>query len=208
MYQCFLVKFPFFSGNVKLYSPYLMDHENNPDTPLLADGKIVFFKTKNGAINFMRNNFCNLSYNDEPTYEFDPETFIENIRTRYHRGVVIDVLNIVFDYLKAIKAEEYPFFSRNEIFDFADYATFHREIGEYFHAHPRFAALNLIDFLHWFLGKISCHAILASPRTLPEIIRGPIQPPEIQKAMRTRGIQHPDDSLRAAICPADGSKRK
>ena len=57
MYKCFLVKFQFCSGNIKLYSPYLMDHESKPDMPLLVDGKIVFFKTKNGAVNFMRNHF-------------------------------------------------------------------------------------------------------------------------------------------------------
>ena len=74
----------------------LMDHESNPDMPLLADGKIVFFKTKNSAINFMHNHFRNVSYNDEPAYEFDTETFIKNVRTGYQRGIVIDILNIIF----------------------------------------------------------------------------------------------------------------
>ena len=112
MYKCFFVRFPLCSGNIKLYSPYLMDHESNPDMPLLADGKIVFFKTKNSAINFMHNHFRNVSYTDEPAYEFDTETFIKNVRTGYQRGIVIDILNIIFDYLSAIKVENYPFFSR------------------------------------------------------------------------------------------------
>ena len=34
-----------------------MDHESNPDMPLPADGKIIFFKTKNDVINFMHNHF-------------------------------------------------------------------------------------------------------------------------------------------------------
>ncbi len=180
MFKCFFVKFPLCSGNIKLYSPYLMDHENHPDMPLVVDGKIVFFKTKNDAINFMRNNFCNVSYNDEPAYEFDMETFIENVRTGYHRGVVIDLLNIVFDYLSAIKTEEYPFFSRNEIFDFADYATFHREIGKFFQTHSRFSSINLIHFLYWFLGRISCRSIIYSRRTSPEIIQGKTLPLTVQ----------------------------
>ena len=117
MYKCFFVRFPLCSGNIKLYSPYLMDHESNPDMPLLADGKIVFFKTKNSAINFMHNHFRNVSYNDEPAYEFDTETFIKNVRTGYQRGIVIDILNIIFDYLSAIKVENYPFFSRKIISD-------------------------------------------------------------------------------------------
>ncbi len=160
MYKCFLVKFQFCSGNIKLYSPYLMDHESKPDMPLLVDGKIVFFKTKNGAVNFMRNHFRDVSYKDEPAYEFDTETFIENIRTGFHRGLVIDTLNIAFDYLSAIKVENYPFFSREVIFDFADYATFHREIGVYFQSHSQPSPTELINFLYWFLGEIAHHSIL------------------------------------------------
>ena len=172
MYQCFLVKFPFFSGNVKLYSPYLMDHESNPDMPLLADGKIVFFKTKNSAINFMHNHFRNVSYNDEPAYEFDTETFIKNVRTGYQRGIVIDILNIIFDYLSAIKVENYPFFSRKIIYDFADYTTFHRDLETYFQSHSQPAPSELINFLYWFSGEIAHHSILCSRRTLSEIIQG------------------------------------
>lgn len=159
MYKCFLVKFQFCSGNIKLYSPYLMDHESKPDMPLLVDGKIVFFKTKNGAVNFMRNHFRDVSYKDEPAYEFDTEMLIENIRTGFHRGLVIDTLNIAFDYLSAIKVENYPFFSREVIFDFADYATFHREIGVYFQSHSQPSPAELINFLYWFLGEIAHHPL-------------------------------------------------
>ena len=108
----------------------------------------------------MRNHFRDVSYKDEPAYEFDTETFIENIRTGFHRGLVIDTLNIAFDYLSAIKVENYPFFSREVIFDFADYATFHREIGVYFQSHSQPSPTELINFLYWFLGEIAHHSIL------------------------------------------------
>ena len=108
----------------------------------------------------MRNHFRDVSYKDEPAYEFDKETFIENIRTGFHRGLVIDTLNIAFDYLSAIKVENYPFFSREVIFDFADYATFHREIGVYFQSHSQPSPTELINFLYWFLGEIAHHSIL------------------------------------------------
>ncbi len=180
MYKCFFVKFPLCSGSLKLYSPYLMDHESDPDMPLLVDGKIVFFKTKNCAINFMRNHFCNVSYNDEPAYEFDMEDFIEKVRAGYHRGVVIDVLNIALDYLTAIKVEKYPNLSRKVIFDFADYATFHREIEGYFQSHSQPSPSELINFLYWFLGEIAHHSILYSRYAIAEIIQGKIQPLAIQ----------------------------
>ena len=128
----------------------------------------------------MHNHFRNVSYNDEPAYEFDTETFIKNVRAGYQHGMVIDILNIIIDYLNAIKVEKYPFFSREIIFDFADHATFHREIGVYFQNHSQPSPSELIHFLYWFLGEIAHHSILYSRRVLAETIQGKTQPLTIQ----------------------------
>ena len=164
MYQCDLVKFPFSSGSMNLFSPYLMDDEERADTPLLIDGKIVLFRTQGCAISFMEKHFPGVSFCESSPFEFEINTFIENIKAGEQCGAVIDNLNIMFDYLKALKITRYPFFSGNLIFDFADYATFHKEIGVFFQRCPRLTPSELIDFLYWFLGEISHHSILYSKR--------------------------------------------
>ena len=160
MYQCDLVKFPFSSGSMNLFSPYLMDDETRPDTPLLIDGKIVLFRTQSGAISFMEKHFPGVSFCESTPFEFEIKTFIEDIKAGEQCGAVIDNLNIMFDYLKELKITRYPFFPGNLIFDFADYATFHKEIGVFFQRCPRLTPSKLIDFLYWFLGEISRHSIL------------------------------------------------
>ena len=76
MYQCDLVKFPFSSGSMNLFSPYLMDDETRPDTPLLIDGKIVLFRTQSGAISFMEKHFPGVSFCESTPFEFEIKTFI------------------------------------------------------------------------------------------------------------------------------------
>lgn len=165
MYECYFVKFLLFSGNIKLFSPYLMDDETNPDTPLLVNEKIIFFRNINDATSFMREYYPNITYNKTTIYEFDARTFIENIKEEYHYGAVIDNLNIIFDYLNAIKINKYPFFSKKIIMEFADYVTFHKEIGVFFQKSPQLTPFKLINFLYWFLGEISCNSMIYSRHT-------------------------------------------
>ena len=162
MYKGYDVEFVFFD-KITFHSLYLSDDgdtDDIPDKPFMLNGKIIFTRNINMMTKILHNQNIIHKNIDPFRYHVNISDQVNFIRRVEHTVMIMDCLNIYFDYLLEGIRVKIPQAKLRLLYKFANYITIHNDFSTYGKSHHEKIIEKVINFIQWGTGVILSNSIL------------------------------------------------